>query len=239
MCINRNPSNTFGRRTEEERHLLCGFYCTEGSLCNRNLDCGHTYPSECADISFQKDGVYNVYPKGADYPKPAYCVIRNGIKWTVIHRRFDGSVNFSRNWEEYKQGFGNVKGAYWLGNEAIHLISTNGKHKLHIDLELRNGSRFYADYSLFKLNNESSQYLLNVTGYSGTAGDSMDNDTLDGRANGYNCARKFQSGWWFALCNFSDLNGNFTKYVPGVLQKWYMNLHYAAIIQSEMMITKY
>lgn len=57
-----------------------------------------------------------------------------------------------------------------LGNEAIHLISTNGKHKLHIGLEMRDGSRFYADYSLFRLNNESSQYLLNVTGYSGTAG---------------------------------------------------------------------
>lgn len=42
MCLNRNPSNTFGRRTVEERHLLCEFCCTEGSLCNRNLDCGHT-----------------------------------------------------------------------------------------------------------------------------------------------------------------------------------------------------
>lgn len=42
MCLNRNPSNTFGRRTEEERHLLCEFCCTDGSLCNRNLDCDHT-----------------------------------------------------------------------------------------------------------------------------------------------------------------------------------------------------
>ncbi|VDI62418.1 Hypothetical predicted protein, partial [Mytilus galloprovincialis] len=73
-------------------------------------------PSECADISFQKDGVYNVYPNGGSNPKAAYCVIRNGIKWTVIHRRYDGSVDFDRTWEEYKQGFGNVKGEFWLGD---------------------------------------------------------------------------------------------------------------------------
>ncbi|VDI62421.1 Hypothetical predicted protein [Mytilus galloprovincialis] len=254
MCLNRNPSNTFGRRTEEERHLLCEFCCTEGSLCNRNLDCGHTqntYPSECADISFQKDGVYNVYPNGASYPKPAYCVIRNGIKWTIIHRRYDGSVDFNRTWEEYKQGFGNVTGEYWLGNEAIHLISTSGKHKLHIDLELRDGRQFYADYSLFKLNSESSQYLLNVTGYNGTAGDGMDKgapewwksngarfSTRD-RGTDQNCAINGAGGWWYVACSISNLNGNFTKEY-GILQLWNINhVADAGVRLSEMMITKY
>lgn len=42
MCLNRNPSDLFGRRREEERHLLCEFCCAKGSLCNRNLDCGQT-----------------------------------------------------------------------------------------------------------------------------------------------------------------------------------------------------
>ena len=33
----------------------------------------------------------------------------------VFQRRFSGDVNFTRNWEEYKQGFGDLDGDFWLG----------------------------------------------------------------------------------------------------------------------------
>ena len=33
----------------------------------------------------------------------------------VFQKRVNLNVNFSRNWNEYKQGFGNFNGDFWLG----------------------------------------------------------------------------------------------------------------------------
>ena len=33
----------------------------------------------------------------------------------VFQKRFDRNVNFSRNWNEYKQGFGNLNEDFWFG----------------------------------------------------------------------------------------------------------------------------
>ena len=37
----------------------------------------------------------------------------------VFQKRVNLNVNFSRNWNEYKQGFGNLNGDFWLGELAI------------------------------------------------------------------------------------------------------------------------
>ena len=44
-----------------------------------------------------------VGPDGQD--TQVFCDMKNG-GWTVIMRRSDGSVDFFRDWNQYKKGFG-------------------------------------------------------------------------------------------------------------------------------------
>jgi len=39
-------------------------------------------------------------------------------------QRFDGSLNFSRGWSDYRNGFGDIgRGEFWLGNEKVHAVT--------------------------------------------------------------------------------------------------------------------
>ncbi|XP_053668079.1 microfibril-associated glycoprotein 4-like [Anopheles marshallii] len=144
-----------------------------------------------------------------------------GDNWIIFQRRFNGSVDFYRNWTEYKQGFGDLRGEHWLGLEKLHMIVKTQRHELLIVLEDFEGVIAYAHYDDFQIGNETEKYIIKSVGkYTGTAGDSFtyhkdqlfttndqDNDKAD-----YNCAQSFVGGWWFKSCYFSHLNG---KYVDG------------------------
>lgn len=38
----------------------------------------------------------------------------------VFQRREDGSVNFFRGWQAYRDGFGKLTGEHWLGERPCH-----------------------------------------------------------------------------------------------------------------------
>eukprot|EP00058_Branchiostoma_floridae_P003918 XP_002589406.1 hypothetical protein BRAFLDRAFT_77850 [Branchiostoma floridae] len=189
--------------------------------------CGGAAEGDCAGYYSSRWTTSGVYPIGllpADVE--AFCDMDTaGGGWTVIQRRQDGSVPFNRTWEEYKLGFGNKNGEYWLGNEKIHLLTNQKNYSLRIDLADWNNESAYAEYSTFRVSGESDGYRLHISGYSGTAGDSLidylhssngerfstvdtDNDISSywGR-----CSQRFgQGGWWFGSdCGYSWLNGRY------------------------------
>jgi len=55
--------------------------------------------------------------------------------WIVLMSSFDGSLNFSRSWAEYKNGFGDIgRGEFWLGNEKIHRLTNRFFYRLHVEV---------------------------------------------------------------------------------------------------------
>ena len=160
-------------------------------------------------------------------PFLVYCDMdpANGTGWVVFQRRFDGSVDFYRNWTDYQQGFGDIHGEFWLGLDKIHRLTNEmepNKTRLRVELENYDGSKAFADYSAFSVGPEESSYELYVSNdsYPGTAGDSIlkhhnmmkfstpdvDNDQW----SVINCAVVSHGAWWYNRCHESNLNGKFS-----------------------------
>ncbi|TMW46486.1 hypothetical protein DOY81_008435, partial [Sarcophaga bullata] len=144
-------------------------------------------------------------------------------QWQCILRRQDGSVNFTRNWQDYKQGFGNANGEFFIGLEQLHRKTNyEGRHELLIILQDFNNHTRYAKYDEFVVGSEEEKYKIkNLGHYQGDAGDSLsqhlnsafssldqDNDNSDAS----HCAVTFQSGWWFNNCYAAHLTAPYLKH---------------------------
>ena len=92
----------------------------------------------------------------------------DGGGWTVFQRRQDSSVDFYRGWQDYKDGFGNSNGNFWLGLDKIHRLVRSGQNVLRVDLTDWNGDTAYAKYGKFSVASESDGYRLIIGSYSGT-----------------------------------------------------------------------
>ncbi|XP_009294381.1 uncharacterized protein isoform X1 [Danio rerio] len=181
-------------------------------------------PFDCSDIYKSGEtlsGVYTIYPAG-ETPVWVYCQMLSDGKdeenggWTVIQRRMDGSVNFYRPWRDYKRGFGNVEGEYWLGLENLYQLTRHKKFMLRVDLEDFEGRRGFAQYSSFSVGCECEGYKLQVSGFTdGGAGDSVSThngmkfSTFDKDQDTYekNCAKEFLGAFWYSACHNANPNG--------------------------------
>uniref|UniRef100_A0A3Q4HJE0 Si:ch211-203k16.3 n=1 Tax=Neolamprologus brichardi TaxID=32507 RepID=A0A3Q4HJE0_NEOBR len=170
-------------------------------------------PIDCASIyhnGVRRSGLYTVVPSLAGMPVEVYCDMDTDGGWTVIQRRFDGSVSFDRNWRDYRDGFGELHSEFWLGNDHIHDLSAQGDYSLRIDLEDWTSKHKHALYQSF-VEDEEHQYRLHVSGFSGTVQDSFswyhDKQGFSTPDSGNICAEISHGGWWYNQCFYANLNG--------------------------------
>ncbi|XP_052902172.1 ficolin-1-A-like [Anopheles moucheti] len=140
-----------------------------------------------------------------------------GSNWTVFQRRFDGSVDFNRNWTEYKHGFGDIQREHWLGLDKLKSILDTERHELLIVMEDFEGVTAFAKYDNFRIANESERYALQSLGtYTGIVRDCFSsqlryNFSTPDQDNSGRCADIFKGGGWYSNCYQSNLNGMYLK----------------------------
>ncbi|XP_058123407.1 microfibril-associated glycoprotein 4-like [Anopheles ziemanni] len=207
--------------------------------------------TSCSKLPVNVSGIYKIQPE-KPFKQPM-SVLRDqeyeSGGWTVIQQRFDGSVDFYRGWQEYKNGFGSLEGEFWLGLDRIHQLTASKPNELVVLLEDFDGNRTYARYERFSIGDEAQKYLVaSIDGYSGTAGNAMSGikgvpfTTLDSDNDTWykNCAVQFTGAWWYTACHSSNLNGRYLRgetkeYASGMV--WYeFRGHYYALKSSKMMI---
>uniref|UniRef100_A0A3Q1H999 Fibrinogen C-terminal domain-containing protein n=2 Tax=Anabas testudineus TaxID=64144 RepID=A0A3Q1H999_ANATE len=187
------------------------------------------HPQDCAEIyrlGIKENGIYTIQPDLNRPPLEAKCDMETaGGGWTVIQNRQDGTLDFNRTWQEYREGFGSPLGEHWLGNAALHALTHTGQHQLRIELEDWHQQRRYATYNNFKVASEAQRYRLTAREFSGDAGNALSYSKRynhDGRSfstadrdhdrySTGNCGQYYGAGWWFDACLAANLNGRYYR----------------------------
>ncbi|CAC5388585.1 Ryncolin-4,Angiopoietin-related protein 7,Ficolin-1-B,Techylectin-5A,Ficolin-2,Ryncolin-1,Tenascin-R,Fibrinogen-like protein 1,Angiopoietin-1,Fibrinogen C domain-containing protein 1-A,Fibrinogen C domain-containing protein 1-B,Ryncolin-3,Tenascin,Fibrinogen C domain-containing protein 1,Ryncolin-2,Techylectin-5B,Angiopoietin-2,Microfibril-associated glycoprotein 4,Ficolin-1-A,Ficolin-1,Techylectin-like protein [Mytilus coruscus] len=213
-------------------------------------------PRDCNDLpKGSQSGVYTIYSTDENFD--VYCDMDTaGFGWTVFQSRMIETVDFYKGWLDFETGFGNLKSEFRLGNKYINILTSSGNYKLFVHLEDFEGNWRYAEYSVFSIGNATTNYILNKSGYCGTAGDSMGRanqwlhngmmfstkDMKNDYASRGPCGVLFKSAWWFNRCHNSNLNGeylggNHSNQGHGIVWKTWKGEYYS-LKSSKMMIKR-
>ncbi|CAH2103173.1 unnamed protein product [Euphydryas editha] len=227
---NLNNSDYIGR-TFDASNLIGEFRRIIQEQKSKKCDCrmmgrvdrSERYPTDCQEIQAQGFNVTGIYKIKPDDIEPFYVLCdlsAAGGGWTVIQNRFDGSQDFYKSWTEYKHGFGNLAGEFWLGLEKTYYLTNQKLYELRVEMEAQHGQEASATFSVFTLGPEYEGYRISTLGtFRGNAGDSLsyhagqkfstydfDNDEWKEGS----CATEHGGAWWYKECDKSNLNGKYS-----------------------------
>ena len=244
VCVNeqqgfncRCANGTYGHLCENVDHCLSSpcihgicinnqtsYICNcsrgwKGDRCETNAYIG----IDCLDLHQSglgyTNGVYSVRLNKSGEVIKVFCdMTSDGGGWTLFQKRFNGSVDFYRNFSGCDNGFGSAYGEFWLGLKHIYQMTVGVVNELRLDLENAAGDTAYEVYQNFSLS-AYPLYTLHIGANSGTAGDSGQGLSYH---NGYpfstfdknqgpnsNCSVINHGSWWYDNCLFVNLNGDF------------------------------
>ena len=173
-------------------------------------------------------GIYEISHVCGDEPHvfhtsvPAMQAHCSNGGWTVILRRkvdVSQQVNFTRTWNDYKHGFGNLNTEFWYGLHNIHCLTSRQQVDLSIELKYTNGTEHTYAYQNFRVDGPEDKFTLhigqlqqpspgldNMAYHNGRPFSTYDKDNDNWSGN---CALRNSEGagggWWFGACCHSAL----------------------------------
>jgi hypothetical protein len=84
-------------------------------------------PKNCKEVQERGNklsGIYRIKPEQSPEAFMVVCDMETrGGGWTYFLNRHDGSQDFYLKWPQYKNGFGNLAGEFWLGLDHLHYLT--------------------------------------------------------------------------------------------------------------------
>ncbi|EDW50350.1 ficolin-2 isoform X2 [Drosophila sechellia] len=202
------------RSTPSQQPIFYGPTGLNGPTATRQL------PNSCSYSFLANHGILKVQLT----PESESFYVSCDEDWTVILRRTSDDVNFERGWLDYRDGFGNLAGDFFIGLNKLHALTSSALHELRIVMEDFSGNVAYAGYSLFAIGSEKELYPLVLLGkfqdnLTPSAGDSLSYhagakfSTVDQDNDNClecNCALRHKGAGWFNNCAKSNLFGEYT-----------------------------
>ena len=137
--------------------------------------------------------------------------------------RIDSTLSFDLPWFNYRNGFGVFNSSFWLGHELLYQLTSRASYRLRIEMQASaNNEWFSAEYNTFYIDNETTKYAIQVNGYSGYAGDSLNSQVarmpIDGMPfstsdedRSCNCPGPSKGARWFNCCTYGLLNDKYGR----------------------------
>ena len=120
------------------------------SLNNVTANCMRdTIFDDCCQPIFVALRTSGIYPIKHGRKGYAYCDMEtDGGGWVVVATRAGGKRDFYRTWRRYKKGFGPLDKDFWIGLDAMYLLTPPFvSAELRFDMRHENGSWYHTYYN--------------------------------------------------------------------------------------------